>query len=104
MKSTSQFVPGDWVIFQKTKFSTHPGPRAKNIHPARLGDQYTYTVEKFWVVEEVREDGTLLLKTRTGKTNVLPESDRRLRKPNFWERRKYRNRFEAIDKTLATEN
>lgn len=104
MKSASQFAPGDWVIFQKTKFSTQPGPRAKNIHPARLGDQYTYTVEKYWIVSEVREDGTLLLKTRTGKTNVLPESDPRLRKPGFWERQKYRSRFESIEENSSAGN
>jgi hypothetical protein len=103
MKTADRFVPGDWVIFQKTKFSTHPGPRAKNIHPARLGDMYTYTVEKFWIVAEVREDGTLLLKTRTGKTNLLPGTDQRLRKPTFWERQKYRLRFEAIGKQVATD-
>jgi hypothetical protein len=29
---------GDWVIYRKTKFSTHPGPRAQNVLPAERGD------------------------------------------------------------------
>lgn len=87
---------GDWVIYRKTKFSTHPGPRAQNVLPAEHGDEYAYTVDKFWIVAEVRNDGSLLLKTRRGKEHVVPPGDLNLRKANLWERWRYRDRFEAI--------
>ena len=87
---------GDWVIYRKTKFSTHPGPRAQNVLPAENGDEYVYTVDKFWIVAEVRNDGSLLLKTRRGKEHIFPAGRLNLRKANWWERRRYRDRFEAI--------
>lgn len=87
---------GDWVIYRKTKFSSRPGPRAQNVLPARHGDAYAYTVDKFWIVSEVRRDGSLLLKTRRGKQHVVPSDDWNLRKANWWERWRFRNRFEAI--------
>jgi len=90
---------GDWVIYRKTKFSTHPGPRAQNVLPAENGDEYAYTVDKFWIVAEVRTDGSLLLKTRRGKTHVVPPGHLNLRKANLWERWRYRGRFEAIAAT-----
>jgi hypothetical protein len=94
--------PGDWVIYRKTKFSTHPGPRAQNVLPAVNGDEYAYTVDKFWIVAEVRNDGSLLLKTRRGKEHVVPPGQLNLRKANWWERWRYRDRFEAIAESPNT--
>lgn len=84
------------MIYRKTKFSTHPGRRAQNVLPAEHGDEYAYTVDKFWIVQEVRGDGSLLLKTRRGKEHVVPPGDPNLRKAGWWERWRYRERFEAI--------
>lgn len=93
---------GEWVIYRKTKFSTHPGPRAQNVLPAVHGDEYAYTVDKFWIVNQVRTDGSLLLKTRRGKEHVVPPGDLNLRRANWWERWRYRDRFEAIAEAPAT--
>jgi hypothetical protein len=91
---------GDWMIYRKTKFSTHPGPRAQNVLPAENGDEYAYTVDKFWIVAEVRPDGSLLLKTRRGKEHVVRPNDPSLRKANWWERWRYRSRFDGIAESM----
>jgi hypothetical protein len=98
--TTNGFHMGDWVIYRKTKFSTHPGPRAENVNPARYGDDYSYTVDKFWVVIAVRDDGRLLLRTRRGKEHVVKPDDPNLRKANWWERWRYKDRFNWAD-TMA---
>lgn len=85
--------PGDWVIYRKTKFSTHPGPRAQEVTPTPHGDEYVYQVEKFWVVIEARHDGTLLLRTRRGKEHVVRADDPNLRRANWWERWRHGERF-----------
>ena len=87
------YRPGNPVIYRLTKSSTHPGPRARSIRPARAGDDYRYVVEKFWVVAEVRSDGMLVLRTRKGKTHVISPDAPGLRRPKLWERWWYRRRF-----------
>jgi hypothetical protein len=90
------FQTGDWVVYRKTKHSPLPGPRADNVMPAQHGDDYTYTVDKYWVVEGVNNDGTLRLRTRRGKRHSIRTSDPSLRKARWWERFLYRSRFESI--------
>jgi len=91
------FKPGEPVIYRKPKHSTHPGPRAELIDPAPRGEEYTYEVDKFWVVRDVRqEDGRVVVCTRRGKTHEVPLSDMRLRHANVWERFIYRNRFPRL--------
>ena len=53
---TNTFKVGDCVVYRKTKHSTHPGPRARSINPNPNGDEYTYLVDKYWVVEDVLSD------------------------------------------------
>ena len=84
---------GDAVIFQMPKVSSRPGPRAKDIDPEPRGEHYTYVVEKFWVVTEVREDNTVCLRTRRGKEHILPVNDPRLRPARWWERILFGSRF-----------
>lgn len=93
---TGKFRPGDWVIYRKTKHSEHPGPRAENISPARFGEGYSYTVDKFWIVRDVCEDGTLLVLTRRGKRHTVRADDICLRRANLLQRLLYRSRFEAV--------
>lgn len=95
MFSTNQFQPGDWVIYRKQKSSTIPGPRAENVRAASKGNLYRYTVDKFWVVEDVGDDGVLQLRTRRGKRHVVAPDDPQLRKARLWERWIYRDRFEG---------
>lgn len=93
------YQPGDWVVFRVTKFGEHPGPRAENVIPARHGDSYCYTIDKFWIVVGQVSNGQLTLKTRRGKEHFVTPGDLRLRKANLWERWRYRSRFEEILRT-----
>ena len=88
---------GDPVIFTVSKITSHPGPRAKHIHPARAGETYSYQVEKFWTVAEIRSDGLLLLVTRRGKQHLVQSNDFRLRPVKWWEKWIYQNRFPALN-------
>ena len=90
---------GDWAIYRKQKRSESPGPRAENVHPDEHGEKYTYVVEKYWVVEQINEDGTLQLLTRRGKRHTVDVTDSRLRRPNWWERFVLSNRFRLVEET-----
>lgn len=94
MKKTLQ--QGDLVVYRKTKHSTHPGPRAENVQPARNGDNYSYTIDKFWVIQEVLADGTLVATTRRGKKNHLRPDDPMLKRANILDRLLYRSRFAEL--------
>ena len=91
------FRIGDWLIYKLTKHSTHPGPRAKDVRPQPTGEEYSYVVDKFWVVADVEKDGRLLLRTRKGKKRIVEASDRNLRVPRIWERIIYRSRFPRFE-------
>ena len=95
------FKPGDPVIYRRKKHSTHPGPRAQNVHPEARGESYSYQVDKFWMVAAVRPDGMLLLRTRTGKEHLVPVDDPNLRRPNIWERLFNRRRFPRLEQTAT---
>ena len=90
------FKIGDPVIFVVSKNGTDPGPRAKDIHPAPAGETYSYNVEKFWAVGEIRPDGHLILVTRRGKKHEVPADDLRLRPARWWERWFYKDRFPKV--------
>lgn len=94
-----QFETGDWVIFRKTKWSRTPGPRAENIAPASRGDLNTYTVDKFWIVKELHDDGTIVVQTRRGKEHIIATDSPCLRKANLLERWRYRSRFLAVEES-----
>lgn len=98
---TSAYRPGDWVVYRMTKYSTQPGPRAQNVSASRSGEKYGYTVDKFWIVSEVREDGKLVLQTRRGKQHIVAADDRDLHLANWWERLYYRGRFNAVEQESA---
>ncbi|TWU03621.1 hypothetical protein [Neorhodopirellula pilleata] len=85
------------MIYRKQKSSEIPGPRAENVRAASKGNLYRYTVDKFWVVENVDKDGMLQLRTRRGKRHVVSPDDPHLRKARVWERWLYRDRFEGND-------
>lgn len=93
----NRLAPGDPVIFSVSKFSTDPGPRAEHIHPAAHGETYSYQVQKFWRVDRVEPDGTLVLRTRRGKYHRVAMSDPRLRPARLWERWLYGHRFPLAD-------
>ncbi len=92
-----RYEPGTPMIYQKTKRSPLPGPRAEDIQPTAHGEEYLYTVDKFWVVAEVQEDGQLILQTRRGKRHVVSPDDPLLRPMTWWERLLYRHKIPTID-------
>ena len=89
-------VVGDRVVYRKQKVSTHPCPRAYDIHPAGQGDTYSYFVDKFWVVEDVLQDGRILVTTRTGKHHYLLPDDPRLSRAGWMARIRHRGRFPQL--------
>jgi hypothetical protein len=93
---TAQFKPGDFVVYRKQKFSSHPGPHARDIHPAPHGDYYTYAIKKLWRVVAVQPDHTVVVRTRRGKQHTLPDSDPALRRAHWWERLLLRSRFPSL--------
>ena len=88
-----KYREGDRVIYAMQKASEHPGPRARDVSPAPHGDEYSYLVDKFWTVSEVRPEGEVVIRTRRGKQRTLREEDPRLRHANLWERVVHRSRF-----------
>ena len=93
---TYRFRVGDPAIFIVSKFSTDPGPRAKHIYAAPSGDTYSYEVEKYWTVAEIRPDGQLRLITRRGKFHEISARDHRLRPAPWWKKGLLRKRFPAL--------
>lgn len=93
-----QFEVGDWVVYRKTKHSVSPGPRATKIKPSPGGEEYSYQVDKYWVVSEVHADH-LVLHTRRGKRHEVSLDDPNLRRPTWWERWWHRQRF--VQKAVA---
>ena len=92
--------PGDWVIYRKQKYSTSPGPRAKDVAAAPHGESYAYLVDKLWVVKQLLDDDQVLLVTRTGKQHRISLSDPNVRPANWWERWIYRERFRETGKLV----
>lgn len=99
---SSGFISGDWVIYRKPKRSTAPSPRARNLKPASSGESYSYTVDKYWIVQDVLDDNRLLLQTRRGKQHTVSADDPLMRKPHFWERWLLRHRFRAVEESMQS--
>jgi hypothetical protein len=97
------FRPGTVVVYRKQKSSPHPGPHARDIQPAPHGDDYSYTVDKFWRVVAVVADDTLVVRTRRGKQHTIAASDPNLRPTHWWERLFLRHRFPTPSLPLDTD-
>jgi hypothetical protein len=98
---SAKFRRGDRVIYRKLKHSNSPGPRARDVDPAPHGEEYTYCVDKFWVVRERLEHGALVLVTRRGKEHVVSPDDPNLRHAHWWERLFFGSRFPALNNSIA---
>ncbi len=92
----TNWKPGDWAVYRKSKQSTMPGPRATNVKATRKGESYTYIVDKFWVVDSTLPGDRLLLRTARGKTHVIDANDPNLRKPGWIRRLLWRERFRHV--------
>jgi hypothetical protein len=62
-----------------------------------MGEDYTYLLDKFWVVTALQSDGKVVVRTRRGKEHVLEPDDPSLRKAKWWERLLWRRRFPTLD-------
>jgi hypothetical protein len=91
------FKVGDKVVYAKDKHSGSPGQRAQDVSASPKGDGYSYIVEKYWIVKDVREDGHLLLKTRRGKEHLISTDDPSLRSASIWERMFLASRFPKLE-------
>jgi hypothetical protein len=92
--SASGLKIGDKIIYTKTKFSMHPTThRAQYMYPSERGDDYSYVVDKYWVVSGVLADGRVVAKTRTGKTHTLRPDDTNMHKARFVQRMMHRDEF-----------
>ncbi|MAE66411.1 MAG: hypothetical protein CMJ18_19245 [Phycisphaeraceae bacterium] len=103
LRRRKTFSRGDQVIFRVTKHSAKPGPRARDVMPDRTGDNYTYNVDKFWVVSRVCGD-EVEMRTRRGKVHVFGVDDHNLRHAMWWEKILMRRRFpdlETVDGAAA---
>jgi hypothetical protein len=87
------FKTGDRVVYRRTKVGPCPSRRARRVDPAPRGEDYVYEVDRFWLVADVRDDGTLVLRTRRGKQHLIRPADPNLRPASWWERLLYRDRF-----------
>ena len=96
--------PGDWIIYRKQKVSSSPGPRAQQTMPASNGETYHYVVEKYWIVDELLNDGRVRLRTRRGKVHDIAVNDPRLRKARWWERLFLSSRFRAVEASPAPDH
>lgn len=90
--SAPNWKVGDRTIYRVQKCSTRPGPRAINVHAATAGENYTYEVDKFWIVTRVEQD-RIVVQTRTGKIRTLAPNDQRLRRASLLERILFADRF-----------
>ena len=97
MSTAKVYRIGDWVIYRKSKMGPNPGPRAFRVHASPKGEDYSYVVNKFWVVDQVLGDGTLMIRTRRGKTHQLRANDPSLRHANWFDRWIWRSRFVELE-------
>ena len=99
-----RFRVGDKVVFTRDKYTTKPGPRAKNVIATPHGETYEYQVDKFWIVAAMDGESKLVLQTRRGKRHTVSTDDPRLRKASLWERFFYASRFPSLAESLKSED
>ena len=84
---------GDFIIFRKWKSSTHPSPRAKDIHPTQFGETYYYGIDKYWKVVEIVDDHTIEIETRRGKRHRIETADVQFRRAGVLDKLLHGKRF-----------
>ena len=92
----SDYKRGDLLVYKKQKRSKQPGPRARSVAAAVQDGKFMYVVDKFWIVEDIGDDGMLEVRTRLGKRHRLNPDDPNLRHPSWWQRLVYRSRFREL--------
>lgn len=95
--SKTQLQTGDLVIYRQRKHGRQPALHARNVVPSPNGDDYSFTVKKYWVVSEVRPDGTLVTTSNTGKQRVVDQDDPLLTRATWMQRILYGSRFPNVN-------
>ncbi len=95
------YKPGSPVIYCLTKYSRHPGPRAREVSPSKHGDVYSYCVEKLWRVEKVESPNKVVVLTRRGKRREIDMDDPNLRTASLIDRIRYWGRFPQMDQVAT---
>jgi hypothetical protein len=88
--------PGAPIVYRMVATSTCPGPEAREVHPAKKGELYYYLTNKYWRVEEVRTDGSIVARTPLMEQHILRRGDPNLRKAGLLERLRYGSRFPVL--------
>ena len=70
-----------------------PSPDAFDVYPSEHGEFYDYQAKKYWRVEKVLEDGSIVAVTPLMEHQHLQRNDPNLRKANLIERLRYAARF-----------
>ena len=91
-----KFYAGVPIVYRVVETSTCPGSDARDIHPAQRGELYYYLTYKYWRVEEVRPDGSIVALTPLMEHHYLRRDDPNLRKANLFERLRYAARFPYV--------
>lgn len=99
----TKFKKGDWVVYRKQKRGAIPTKRAINIHPFEKGEQYSYQIEKFWVVQDVLPDDKVILCTIKGNKKTVNTKDPGLYKASLLQRFFLRNKYRNIERVLIQE-
>jgi hypothetical protein len=97
MRQSAAYRPGDRIVYRIQKHSVKPGPRAKNVYAAPRGEEYNYEVDKYWIVREQRDDGSIVAQTRQGKLHELQADDPHLRPASWWECLWHQRQFPVLE-------
>ena len=89
----SALQPGAPIVYRMIERSTRPAPQGCDIRPAKRGELYHYLITKYWRVEKVLRDGSVVAITPLMEHHVLRSDDPNLRKANLLERLRYGGRF-----------
>jgi hypothetical protein len=85
--------PGAPIVYRVQETSTCPSPDALDVYPSEHGESYDYLAKKYWRVEEVLEDGSIVALTPLMEHRHLRRDDPNLRKANLIERLRHAARF-----------
>jgi hypothetical protein len=85
--------PGAPIVYRVQETSTCPGPDAVDVYPSKHGEFYDYLAKKYWRVEKVLEDGSIVALTPLMEHQHVRRNDPNLRRANLIERVRYSARF-----------
>lgn len=85
--------PGAPILYRVQETSSCPSLDAVDVYPSEHGESYCYLEQKYWRVEEVLEDGSILALTPLMEHQYVRPNDPNLRRANLIERVRYAARF-----------